>query len=191
MQFAVTLSLLLLLPIACSNANTVTPITAQDLVRLYDLTPHPEGGFFKETFRDVGVIPHHALPSQFIKGDRHFSTAIYFLLPEGTKSKLHRILSDEVWHFYLGDPLTIVQISPKGDVEKIVLGHDVQAGQKVQHVVPAGFWFGASPNSGSRFSFVGCTVAPGFDFADFEMGTRSSLLQQFPQAKDVIELLTD
>ncbi|OGQ45176.1 MAG: cupin [Deltaproteobacteria bacterium RIFCSPLOWO2_02_FULL_46_8] len=165
-------------------------VTVKELVTIFDLKPHPEGGFFKETFRDSEFIPQKALPSRF-KSDRNFSTAIYFLLPEGTKSRLHRIASDEVWHFYLGDSLTIVQISPKGEVEKIVLGQDVKTGQKVQHVVPEGYWFGAYPNSGSRYSFVGCTVAPGFDFADFEMGKRSDLLKQFPKAKEVIELLTD
>lgn len=165
-------------------------ITVEELVRLYDLQPHPEGGFFKEGFRDNGVIPQKALPPYF-KGNRNFSTAIYFLLPEGAKSRLHRIASDEVWHFYLGDPMTVAQISPKGEVEKIVLGQDVKAGQRVQHVVPQGYWFGAYPNSGSRFSFVGCTVAPGFDFADFEIGQRAELLKQFPKAKEVIEFLTD
>jgi len=165
-------------------------VTVKELVTIFDLKPHPEGGFFKETFRDLGSIPQKALPSRF-KSDRNFSTAIYFLLPEGTKSRLHRIASDEVWHFYLGDPLTIVQISPKGEVEKIVLGQNVKAGQKVQHVVPEGYWFGAYPNSGSRYSFVGCTVAPGFDFADFEIGKRPELLKQFPKAKEVIEFLTD
>ena len=160
--------------------------TVDELVRLYQLQPHPEGGFFKETFRDNGVIQQKALPPHF-KGNRNFSTAIYFLLPEGTKSRLHRIASDEVWHFYLGDPMTVAQISPQGEVEKIILGQDVKAGQKIQHVVPAGYWFGAYPNPGSRFSFVGCTVAPGFDFADFEMGKRDELLKIFPKAKTVIE----
>jgi len=165
-------------------------ITVEELVKLYDLQPHPEGGFYREYYRDKGVIPKSSLPNSF-KGDRNYSANIYFLVPEGKKSNLHRIASDESWHFYLGDPLTVVQISPAGKVEKIVLGHDVKAGQKIAHVVPAGFWFGAYPNTGSQFSFVGCTVAPGFDFADFELGTRANLLKQFPKSREEIEYLTD
>ena len=164
-------------------------ISLRELVALYDLQPHPEGGYFKETYRDKGVIEKSALPPQFC-GRRNFSTAIYFLLPEGKKSHLHRIKSDEVWHFYLGGPLSIVQIAPQGAVDTIVLGNDITNGQVLQHVVPAGFWFGAYPNAGSCFSFVGCTVAPGFDFADFEMGKREDLLRQFPHARETIESLT-
>lgn len=170
----------------------MSSVTVEELVKLYDLKPHPEGGFYSEYYRDKGIIPKSVLPSRY-KGDRNYSTNVYFLLPEGKKSKLHRIASDESWHFYLGDPLTIVQISPKGKVETILLGQDVGSGQKVAHVVPAGYWFGAYPAEGSRFSFVGCTVAPGFDFADFEMGDHSTLLEfkKFPEAKKVIERLTD
>lgn len=163
-------------------------ITVQELIKLYNLQPHPEGGYFSETYRAEGTIAKEALAKGF-KGDRNYSTAIYFLLPEGAKSKLHRLQSDEVFHFYLGDPLTVVQILPEGKVEKTVLGPDVKAGHKLQHVVPAGCWFGAYPNPGSRFSFIGTTVAPGFDFQDFELGGRLELLKQFPKAKEVIEML--
>ncbi|HEV8129744.1 MAG TPA: cupin domain-containing protein [Acidobacteriota bacterium] len=165
-------------------------ITFAELIELYQLKPHREGGFYRETYRARGVIPKKALPDRF-GGQRCYSSAIYFLLPQGSKSRLHRIHSDEMWHFYLGDPLTIVQIHLNGKVEQVTLGHDVKSGHTVQHVVPAGHWFGAYPNTGGRFSFVGCTVAPGFDFADFEMGKRRDLLKQFPKAKDVIEYLTD
>lgn len=164
-------------------------ISIQDLIDCYDLQPHPEGGYFKESYRDAGVIPKNALPKKFT-GDRHFSTAIYFLIPEGKKSHLHQIKSDEVWHFYLGGSLTLVQISPEGKVDKIILGQDVLNGQKVQHVVPAGFFCGAYPNPNSGFSFVGCTVAPGFDFSDFEMGKCDELLKQYPHAKEEIVFLT-
>lgn len=164
-------------------------ITINNLISLYDLLPHPEGGFFKETYRDVGLVSKTALPERF-SGDRCFSTAIYFLIPEGKKSCLHRIKSDEVWHFYLGGPLTLVQIAPDGRIDKIILGQDVLHGQKLQHVVPAGYWFGAYPNQGSNYSFVGCTVAPGFDFADFEMGQRDDLLKLFPHAKEELFFLT-
>ncbi len=165
------------------------PITPETLIKLYNLDPHPEGGYFKETYRDLKQIPQNALPKQF-GGDRSLSTAIYFLIPEGKKSHLHRIKSDEIWHFYLGGSMTLVQIHPDGKLEKTILGQDVQNGQKLQHVVPAGTWFGAFPNTGSGYSFVGCTVAPGFDFADFEMGKRDELLRIFPQVQEEINLLT-
>lgn len=164
-------------------------LAINDLIELHSLKPHPEGGYFRETYRSAGEIPTEHLPEH--GGARNHSTAIYFLLPEGTKSVLHRIKSDEVWHFYLGGPLTLIQIAPDGTVEEVVLGQDVQAGQKVQHVVPAGYWFGAYPCAGSAYSFVGCTVAPGFDFADFEMGNRDELLKLFPLAGVIIRALTE
>src|SRR3989338_9673532 len=150
-------------------------ISMNELIELYQLQPHPEGGYYRETFRDEAVIEKSALPNRFT-GDRNISTAIYFLIPEGKKSNLHRIKSDEVWHFYLGGPLILIQISPQGKIDKIILGQDIKNGQRVQHVVPAGFWFCAYPNPQTQFSFVGCTVAPGFDFSDFEMGKRNDLL---------------
>lgn len=159
-------------------------VTVEELVKLYDLQPHPEGGYFKETYRAAQTMDTS-------NGTRNHSTAIYFLIPEGKKSHLHRIKSDEIWHFYLGDPMTLVQISPEGNVEEIILGSDVKKGQRVQHTVPAGYWFGAYPNPGSRYSFVGCTVSPGFDFTDFEMGKRDELLEQFPNAEKTIAQLTE
>ena len=165
-------------------------IEISELVRIYNLQPHPEGGYYSEYYRDKGTISKTSLPNRF-KGDRNFSSNIWFLLPKGEKSSLHRIPADETWHFYLGDPLTIVQISPKGAAEKIVLGQNIKNGEKFAHVVPAGYWFGAIVSPSGRFSFVGCTVAPAFDFADFEMADRETLLKEFPDLKDVITQLTD
>lgn len=163
---------------------------SQVLINQYGLEKHPEGGYYKETYRSEGMISSNALDSQF-DGDRHYSTAIYFLLPSGAKSKLHKIKSDEIWHFYMGSPLNIVQIHPDGQVEDVMLGQNIDQGSRVQHVVPAGCWFGAYPYVDDSFSFVGCTVAPGFDFEDFEMGDRSMLVQEFPHAKAIIEKLTE
>lgn len=163
--------------------------TVDQLVKQFQLVPHPEGGYYRETYRSSEKIPQETLPKCF-NGDRNYSTAIYFLIPKGKFSSLHRIQADEAWHFYLGGPITIVQISPEGKVEEVVMGQDVVNGQKVQHVVPAGYWFGAYLNPGSEYSFVGCTVAPGFDFADFEIGNRAALLKLFPHAKALIEQLT-
>lgn len=166
-------------------------ITADELIKQFDLQPHPqEGGYYFEYYRDNEKIPKSALSARYT-GDRCYSTAIYYLLPEGHKSPLHRVKSTEIWHFYLGDPVTFIVIPPEGKVQKIVLGQNLKEKQKIQQVVPSGYWFGAYPNPGSRFSFLGITVAPGFDFADFEMGKRADLLKQFPQAREEIEFLTD
>ena len=165
-------------------------ITVSELIKLYDLQPHPEGGYFKETYRSLGCIPASVLPAQY-KSQRHYSTAIYFLLPETFKSTWHRLRSDEIWHFYLGGPLTLLQIAPGGATEKIVMGRDIKVGQKLQQAMPAGFWFGAYPNLGSDYSFVGCTVAPGFDFTDFETASCADLVKKFPKNKKFIEELAD
>ena len=162
--------------------------TVNELVETFQLQPHPEGGFYRESYRSKGMFG--ALPPPF-SGDRSYSTAIYFLLPSGTKSSLHRIAADEVWHFYLGGSMSIVQIFPDGKCETVVLGTDVVKGEKLQHVVPAGCWFGGFPNKTSDYSFVGCTVSPGFDFADFEMAKRLELSSKFPEHKTLIERLTD
>jgi uncharacterized protein len=162
-------------------------ISAQNLIEEFDLKEHPEGGYFRESYRSSETISQQALPSRY-KGDRCFSTAIYFLLPFGTVSELHRIASDEVWHFYLGGPLELLQIFPDGKMEKTILGQDVAAGQKVQHMVPAGCWFGSRPAEGSEYSFMGCTVAPGFDFADFELADIEELSQKYPKLKQEILL---
>jgi predicted cupin superfamily sugar epimerase len=164
-------------------------ISVEEIIRKFDLQKHPEGGYFKESYRSSETISREALPSRYL-GDRSFSTAIYFLLPSGTVSRLHRIASDEIWHFYLGAPLELLQVSPDGKMEKVILGLDVAAGQKLQHVVPAGYWFGARPADGSAYSFVGCTVAPGFDFADFELADAEDLSRRLPVLRKEILLFS-
>lgn len=164
--------------------------TFEQLIKNYDLKPHPEGGYFKETYRSPEIIARSALPERF-SGNRSFSTAIFYLLPEGAKSHFHRISADEVWHFYLGGPLVLSEILSDGLIRQTTLGQDIRKNHTIQHTVPAGTWFGAQPEEGSSYSFVGCTVAPGFDFADFKMGSRSQLLTQYPQARNIIEKLTD
>ena len=154
-------------------------ITAADLIRIYDLKPHPEGGYFREGYRS----------EEKTADGRSLSTAIYFLLPAGQKSRLHRIKSDELWHFYLGGPLTVAQILPDGWTESVTLGPDAAAGQLSQHAVSAGCWFGAYPEKGTEFSFVGCTVAPGFEFSDLELGDRAALPKRYPGAKELIKKL--
>lgn len=160
------------------------------LIASLDLRPHPEGGFYRETYRASELIPNAGLPARF-HGDRAQSTAIYYLLRAGDRSKLHRIRSDEVWHFYDGDPLVIIAIGPNGHLTETALGRDFAAGQVPQHVVPAGHWFGSTPANGGSYALVGCTVAPGFDFADFELAQRDGLLEEFPQHRSWITRLTD
>jgi predicted cupin superfamily sugar epimerase len=163
--------------------------TWQELVERLEMQPHPEGGFFKESYRASGMIPAQARKKLGHKDARQFSTAIYYLLPAGATSKLHRMASDEIFHFYLGGPMTLVKLGPKGEVQTVVLGQDLAAGQQLQHVVRAGWWFGGWCEEGSPFSLVGCTVSPGFDFTDFKLGDDEALLGQYPSARPHIEKL--
>lgn len=157
----------------------------EDVIAKLGLLVHPEGGFFRETYRSGGQIPASALPSVF-QGARTYSTSILYLLPEGRKSGLHRIKQDEVWHYHLGGPLRLFMISPQGETEEIILGPDIMAGQHLQFTVPAGYWFGAKPRPGAGYCLVGCTVAPGFEFADFEMASEAELKKAFPALYGVI-----
>ncbi len=161
---------------------------ARAVIERLSLAPHPEGGFFRETFRAPRGVPTAA-------GERAASTAIYFLLPAGAFSALHRVRSDEVWHHYDGDPVAIHFLyeaaSPRAFPEHriVTLGRDLACGQAPQVVVPAGVWQAAVP-LGDRYALCGCTVAPGFDFADFEMPTRAELVSRMPQWRAVIEELS-
>ncbi len=160
----------------------------QELIRQFEMQPHPEGGWYKETYRSAGTIPADALPESF-NGDRNFSTAIYFLLEQGNFSAFHRIRSDECWHFYSGDSLEIFVLHPDGHLQIIKLGNDFLTGQQFQYVVPAHCWFASRPAAESKYCFVGCTVAPGFDFNDFEMAVEKDLTAQYPQHAAVIATL--
>lgn len=161
--------------------------TADFWIEKLELIAHPEGGWFRESYRSQEVIPQEALPERF-SGERSFSTAIYFLLTAKTFSAFHRIKQDEMWHFYDGAPLTLYIIDKTGRRTDVVLGHDVQNGEQLQVVVKAGSLFAASVHSG--FTLSGCTVAPGFDFADFEMPARPELVRQYPQHQTLIERFT-
>ncbi len=129
------------------------------------------------------------MPSRF-KGDRNFSTAIFYLLRQGECSLFHRIKSDECWHFYAGETLLIHVIENTGKYYCIRLGNKIDSGETFQFVVPAMSWFASEPANESSFSLVGCTVAPGFDFADFEMADKTKLSGLFPQHTDVISRLS-
>lgn len=163
--------------------------TAAELIKLLCLLPHPEGGWYRETHRSALNITAAGLPLSF-GGERAASTAIYFLLKKGDISALHRIKSDELWHFYAGTALTISVINPSGEYLDISLGSALANGESFQVVVPAGCWFGAEVSGPGEYALVGCTVAPGFDFADFEMGKRTELLDKYPDHAAVIKRLT-
>jgi uncharacterized protein len=156
--------------------------TASKLIGLLRLHPHPEGGYYRETYRSQEKI-HSLSKDKEFPAHRNISTAIYFLLPQGSRSKLHRIRSDELWHFYSGGTLIIVEITPKGKLIKTSLGTNIAKGETPQHLVPAGNWFGAYPKQKTEFALVGCTVAPGFDFRDLKFGSRGELLSRYPKAK--------
>lgn len=162
--------------------------TAAELITHYQLQPHPEGGWYKEIYRSKELIAANALPKRF-SGNRNFSTAIYFLLEQGNYSAFHKIKSDECWHFYAGDALEVFILLPIGELQIISLGNDIAYGQVFQYVVPANCWFASRPSKESAFCFVGCTVAPGFDFEDFEMAKAETLTQAFPQHSSLIREL--
>lgn len=162
--------------------------TVQQLIKQYNLLPHPEGGWYKETYKSSETIPSNALPVRFM-GDRTFSTAIYFLLEAGNFSAFHRIKSDECWHFYMGDPLWVYVLLPGGKLEITKLGSNFERGELFQFLVPANCWFASRPAPGSSFSFVGCTVAPGFEFDDFELAKAWELCEIYPQHAVTIRTL--
>ena len=153
------------------------------------LEPHPEGGYFRQTYRSEVLITREALPTGFA-GSRAASTAIYFLLEGKTFSAFHRLRSDEVWHFYAGAALIVHVISPTGEYSSIVLGNDPEAGEVLQATVPAGCWFASHVADGESLAVVGCTVAPGFEFEDLAMGKREELVARYPQRRELIERLT-
>lgn len=162
---------------------------ANELIRRLDLQPHPEGGYYRETYRAstmTSAVEREGRPEQFAK-PRSVATAIYFLLPAGEKSTWHRIDADEMWHFYAGGPLLVAELHEQGRVRETVLGGDLSAGQTFQHVVPAGCWFASRPLAKQGYALVGCTVAPGFEFDHFELADTQVLLNGWPHARELIE----
>ena len=166
------------------------------------LAPHPEGGYFRQTYKSQVKVnraePDQAHPiakdatkaGQPPRCARTASTAIYFLLEGQNFSAFHRLQSDEMWHFYAGSPLLVHVIDPAGDYSSILLGNDPEAGQVFQAIVPAGCWFASHVSDWKGWSLVGCTVAPGFEFEDFELARRDELMASYPQHREIIQRLT-
>ncbi len=163
---------------------------AEEIIRLFGMKPLPgEGGYYVETYRSKETIGREALSKRF-KGQRNLGTAILYLLTADTVSKLHRLKSDEIYHFYLGDEVTMLQLFPDGSSRVITLGCDIADGQLLQVVVLQGVWMGSLLKAGGEFALMGTTVCPGFEFKDFESADREQLLKLYPMQSELILRLT-
>ncbi len=163
--------------------------TAQALIEKLGLEAHPEGGFFKETYRSAGVISQSDLGGDYT-GSRNYSTAIYFMLTSDAFSAFHRIRQDEFWFFHQGAPITFHTITAEGDYTVQTIGNEIDKGHVPQLVVKGGDWFAAEIQDDNEFALVSCTVSPGFDFADFELATKKELTELYPLYADIISQLT-
>ncbi len=160
-----------------------------EIVLKFKMKPHPEGGYSSLLYEETQKIAKKCLPSEY-DGDRSFWNGIYYLLPVGSKTILHRIRMTELWNFYLGCPLELYDLSPNGEVKRVLLGQDLTNGQELAYVFPKGNWIAARPGSDQMwdFSLVSCVTAPGFTFADWEKGDLNKLKKQYPKN---IELITE
>jgi predicted cupin superfamily sugar epimerase len=165
-------------------------LTTQQIIDRLQLVPLTiEGGLFRETYRSQLSIPAESLPTNYT-GDRNVSTAIYYLLTPDTFSLIHRVKSDEIFHFYAGDPVEMLQLLPDGSGRVVTIHNDLANQCEPQVVVPAGVWQGCRLASDGRLALMGCTVAPGFDYADYEAGSRDELLSAYPRFAELITPLT-
>ncbi len=165
---------------------------ASQIIEALRLQPHPiEGGYFRETYRSAGAIPAADLTAAYrTETGRSFGTAIYYLLTSDTFSEMHRLPTEEVFHLYLGGPVRMLQLDPDGSGWEILIGADVLAGQQPQVLVPPGVWQGSRLEPGVEFALLGATMAPGFDYADYEPGRRSELMERYPEWAVMIRELT-
>jgi uncharacterized protein len=165
-------------------------LSPEQIMKALKMEPHPvEGGYFAETYRSAGGVSHKALPGY--PTARSLSTAIYYMLTPGTISAMHRVRGDEMFHFYLGDPVEMLELRPDGSGETIVLGQDILAAMKLQHVVPGGVWQGSRLREGGKFALLGTTMAPGFEYEDYETGKREELIARYSAFSDLIRARTN
>ncbi len=165
-------------------------LTAQQVIEILNLKPHPaEGGYFSEYYRCTENITKSALPERY-HSERSMSTAIYYMLTPDSFSAMHVLESDEIFHYYLGDPVEILLLYPDGTGEVKTLGQDILNGMQLQVVVPKGVWQGSRLKSGGNFALMATTVAPGFDYADFKDGNREELIREYPSYKELITALS-
>ena len=163
--------------------------TAKYWIDKLNLKKHPEGGYFREIYRSNEFINKKNLPDRY-SSFRSFSTSIYFLLKSSEFSAFHRLKSDEIWHFYSGSPIKIFMIFRGGEFRQYILGNDAEKNEVFQALMPKGCWFAAKVIKANSYSLMGCTVSPGFDFDDFEMGKYEKLSKLFPQHSQLIKQLT-
>ncbi len=165
-------------------------MNAERLKSLLNLVPLTvEGGYFVETYRSAESISHECLADRY-SGPRTFGTCIYFLLEPETFSEIHRLASDEIFHFYLGDPVEMLQLWPDGSAKRVVIGAEIESGMVPQLIVPRGVWQGTRLLPGGGFALLGCTVSPGFEYADYESGSRTLLSERYPEYRELIRALT-
>ncbi len=164
-------------------------MNAKEIITHFNLQNHPEGGYFKETYRSLEEIASENLGEEF-EGNRNYCTSIYFLLTSDKFSAFHKINQDEIWHFYTGTTLKLHQISPEGKYSFVMIGNDFINRETPQYTVPANHYFAAEVLEKESFSFVGCTVSPGFDFRDFVLPSSAELSKEFPNHTKIIEALT-
>ncbi|QEL15740.1 cupin domain-containing protein [Limnoglobus roseus] len=164
-------------------------MTADDVIRILKLQPHPvEGGFFREIYRSRTTLPAGVLPQY--AGPRSLATTIYYLLKPGHVSEMHALPGDEIFHFYLGSPVQMLQLWPHGKSHVVTLGNDLTAGQVPQLVVPAGVWQGTRLLADDGFALLGATMAPGFDYTDYKGAGRAVLTEDWPAQAELIAKLT-
>jgi predicted cupin superfamily sugar epimerase len=158
-------------------------MSAINIIKQFKLEPHPEGGYYAETYRSTQIVANNKDES------RNISTAIYYLLEDKDKSHFHRILSDELWFFHQGEALEMLILNDN-KVNTILIGNNIAEGEIPQVIIPANTWFAAKIKNERGYSLVSCTVAPGFNFLDFELAQRGDLIEQFPDQKSIIEEFT-
>ena len=178
------------MPISELNVYNGHMLMADKLKELLGLRPHPiEGGYFAETYRSEQKLPADLLGPAYLS-ERLLATAIFYMLTPDTFSAMHKLPGDELFHFYLGDPIEMLQIAPSGSGQRFLLGHDLERGMRLQHNVPGEHWQGSRLVSGGRFALLGTTMSPGFDYADYITGDRAKLCAQFPAHAEMIAALT-
>jgi len=165
-------------------------LNAEKLKSLLNLVPLSiEGGYFSETYRSSDMILKESLSDRY-SGSRTVATCIYYLLEPNTFSEIHRVASDEIFHFYFGDPVEMLQLWPDGSGKRVLIGSDLEGGMVPQLVVPHGVWQGARLVTGGEFALLGCTVSPGFEYDDYESGSRQILSEAYPEQREMIRALT-
>jgi uncharacterized protein len=182
-------------PSYAAKGRKMAPVdlTVDQIINALGLEPLPvEGGLFRQSYYASDEIPAAALPQRYLDRAKPFATAIYYLLTDqpDSFSEFHRLPTDEVFHFYLGDALEVSLLYPSGEVRQVILGQDLLAGQYLQFAVPAGVWQGSRVLPGGHFALIGTTMAPGYTSGDYEHGSRADLLQRYPTASATIQRLT-